>query len=72
LIELELRAPPRFDQSIGYWTGEPDLDALRHALASVPEDPAVARSITPEGLRLSGAPEAVHRQAEALRAAGLE
>jgi hypothetical protein len=72
LIELELRAPPRFDQSIGYWTGEPDLDAVRRALAAVAEDPAVRRAITPDGVLLTGDPKAVHQLAVALRAAGLE
>ena len=72
MIELELRAPLRFDESIGYWTGEPDREAAARALALVPEDPEVRRSHTEAGVRLTGPPEAVTRQAEALRAVGLE
>ena len=36
-LEIWLQAPVLFDQSIGYWTGEPDRQALARALAAVPE-----------------------------------
>ena len=72
MIELELRAPLHFDESIGYWTGEPDLEAVTRALGLVPEDPEVRRSHTEAGVLLIGPPDAVMQQAEALRAVGLE
>lgn len=66
-----LSAPFRFDVSIGYWTGEADLDVLAAALAAVEDDPEVERSVYENGVRLRGPGAAVREQARRLRALGL-
>lgn len=71
-MEILLLAPFLFDQSIGYWIGDPDHVALFNALAAVPQHPDVERAITPTGVRLSGPEEAVTEEARLLREAGLE
>ena len=70
--EITLHAPLYFDQSIGYWTGEPDREALARALAAVPQSPEVEREVTETGVLLSGPEEAVQEEARRLREAGLE
>ena len=70
--EVTLLAPFLFDQTIGYWTGEPDEEALARALAAVPQDPLVGRMVIPGGVTLSGPAAAVRAEAAALREAGLE
>ena len=71
-LEIRLQAPVLFDQSIGYWTGEPDRAALARALAAVPEHPDVERAMEEAGVLLRGPAEAVHIMARLLREAGLE
>lgn len=71
-VEVRLSAPVLFDQSIGYWTGEPDREALARALAAVPEHPEVTRHPEEAGVLLRGPEEAVHTMARLLREAGLE
>ena len=70
--EVFLRAPLLFDQSIGYWTGEPDQAALARALAAVPEHPDVERVMEAAGVLLRGPADPVHVMARLLREAGLE
>ncbi|HEU4753232.1 MAG TPA: hypothetical protein VFU47_08985 [Armatimonadota bacterium] len=72
MAEARLLAPVLFDQAIGYWTGEPDREALARALAAVPEHPAVERRPDAEGVTLRGPAAAVAEQAQRLREAGLE
>ena len=72
MTEIVLLAPYLFDQSIGYWTGEPDREALARALAAVPRAPEVERETTPVGVVLRGPEEAVSQEARLLREAGLE
>ena len=68
---ITLLAPVRFDQEIGYWTGEPDEQALTAALEAVAQDPRVTRTLVAGGVTLSGPSEAVGAEAAALRRAGL-
>lgn len=70
--EIALLAPYRFDRSIGYWTGEPDGEALARALAAVPEAPDVEREVTETGVVLRGPAPSVREQARLLREAGLD
>lgn len=70
--EVELRAPLRFDPSIGYWTGEADRDAVLRALAAVPEHPLVDRRVEGDAVRLVGPAPVVREVARLLREAGLE
>lgn len=70
-MEIRLLAPFFFDQSIGYWTGEPDREALARALAAVPEHPLVERVVTDADVLLRGPEEEVREQARLLREAGL-
>jgi len=69
--EEALAAPFRFDVSIGYWTGDPDLDLLARALATVPIDTLVAREVRGGQVRLVGDEVTVREQARLLRAEGL-
>lgn len=71
-MEILLLAPFRFDQSIGYWTGDPDAEALATALAAVPQHPEVEREVGAAGVTLRGPEAAVREEARLLRAAGLE
>jgi hypothetical protein len=71
LIEVALSAPLFFDESIGYWTGEPDRDALERALEAVVPNPSVERTVTPEGVLLRGPEAPVLEEAARLRKAGL-
>jgi hypothetical protein len=71
-FELLVQAPLRFDQSIGYWTGEPDSEVLARALAAVPAHPDVRRLMTEAGVLLRGPAEPVREEARQLRDAGLE
>jgi len=72
LAEATLRAPYLFDDSIGYWTGEPDREALARALAAVPPHPDVMREVGDDAVTLRGPEEAVRESARLLRDAGLE
>jgi hypothetical protein len=71
-MELRLLAPAYFDPAIGYWTGEPDVEALARALSAVPEDPRVQRVTEADAVLLRGPEAAVREQAHLLRQAGLE
>jgi hypothetical protein len=71
-LAVTLTAPQFFDQTIGYWTGEPDRELLARAQAQVPQDPAVEREVADASVTLRGPREAVLSEALALRAAGLE
>lgn len=71
-LTVTLAPPFLFDATIGYWTGDPDLEALARALAEVPQDPSVRREVSDTGVTLSGPREAVLSEAAALREAGLE
>jgi hypothetical protein len=71
-LTVTLTAPQFFDQTIGYWTGEPDRDLLARALAEVPQDPTVERETADGVITLCGPREAVLSEALALRDAGLE
>jgi hypothetical protein len=70
-VELHLPAPPVFDESIGYWTGEPDDAALSRALVAVPLPPEVEMERVPGGVVLRGPAAAIREFARRLRAAGL-
>jgi hypothetical protein len=70
--EISLVAPYLFDQSIGYWTGEPDREALARALAAVPQHPEVEREALDDRVILRGPEEAIVEEARLLREAGLE
>jgi len=70
--EVRLQAPFRFDQNIGYWTGDPDQEALSRALAAVPQGPDVEREVQEGGVTLRGPEDAVREEARLLREAGLE
>jgi len=72
MIEITLLAPYYFDTDTGYWTGEPDQDALARALAAAPQHPDVERVTTETGVVLRGPEDAVQEEARALREAGLE
>ena len=72
MTEITLLAPLLFDQGIGYWTGEPDVEALARALAAVPQAPEVEREVSETGVTLRGPEEAVREEARLLRSAGLE
>lgn len=61
----------RFDVSIGYWTGDPDVELLTQALAAAPLDPSVERQDSESGVRMRGSEPAVREQARRLCAAGL-
>lgn len=71
MSELRLQAPLWFDESIGYWTGEADLAALRRALLAVPPEPGVERAVSGGAVLLRGPEQAVLREAVRLREAGL-
>ena len=71
-LAVTLTAPQFFDQTIGYWTGEPDLELLARALAEVPQDPSIERESEGGSVTLRGPREAVLSEALALRDAGLE
>jgi hypothetical protein len=71
-MELRLLAPAYFNQQIGYWTGEPDREALARALSAVREDPRVERVTEPDAVLLRGPEDAVREQARLLQEAGLE
>jgi hypothetical protein len=71
-LTVTLTAPQFFDQTIGYWTGEPDRDLLARALAEVPQDPTVEREMADGSITLRGPREAVLSEATALRDAGLQ
>ena len=70
--EITLLAPFLFDQAIGYWTGEPDRQALARALAAVPQHPEVDREVRENGVTLRGPEQAIRDEARLLREAGLE
>lgn len=70
-MQVWLQAPFLFDQSIGYWTGEPDREALARALLEVPQHPDVEREMSDNGVTLRGPEEAVLAEAALLREAGL-
>ena len=72
MMELTLLAPMLFDQSIGYWTGAPDAEAMARALAAVPQNPEVEREVLAGRVTLRGPEEAVREEARLLRSAGLE
>jgi hypothetical protein len=72
VTEIELYAPFFFDESIGYWTGEPDREALARALAAVPEHPEVERVVSDAAVVLRGPDEAVREEARLLREVGLQ
>ncbi len=72
VIEITLHAPLLFDQSIGYWTGDPDEAALSRALATVDPHPEVARTVFAGGVALQGPEGPAREQARLLREAGLE
>ena len=71
MYEILLRAPLWFDESTGYWTGEPDRGAVAKALEAVPAAPGVERKVSDEGVLLRGSEPAVREQARKLREAGL-
>jgi hypothetical protein len=71
MVEVTLQAPFSFDESIGYWTGEPDREALARALVTVPQHREVERELTETGVTLRGPAEAVYEEARLLREAGL-
>lgn len=71
-LTITLTAPQFFDQTIGYWTGEPDLELLARALAAVPQDPRIERETDGGCVTLRGPREAVLSEALALRDQGLE
>ena len=70
--EVRLAAPFRFDQSIGYWTGEPDREALARALAAVAQSPEVEREVLEGEVILRGPEAPVLAEAALLRELGLE
>jgi hypothetical protein len=70
-MEITLRPPLKFDQSIGYWTGEPDLAALSRALARVQGSSEVERITGPDQVLLRGPEAAAREEARLLREAGL-
>ena len=72
MTEVTLLAPFLFDQRIGYWTGEPDRDALARALAAVPQHAEVRREVLDNGVTLCGPEPGVFQEARLLREAGLE
>lgn len=71
-LSLTLKPPFLFDETIGYWTGRPDWEALARAMARVPQTPGVRRELSDEGLVLRGPREAVLSEAASLREAGLD
>ena len=71
MVEITLTAPFYFDQGIGYWTGDPDQEALARALAAVPQHPEVEREMLEDRVILRGPQEAVLEEAHLLREAGL-
>jgi hypothetical protein len=70
-VTVTLTAPMLFDQSIGYWSGEPDLAAFEGALQLLPEDPRVKRRIEGTTIILNGPETAVRNQERLLQSAGL-
>lgn len=72
IIEVALFAPLLFDQSIGYWTGEPDAEVLARALVTVDPVAEVEREVSASGVLLRGPVESTREQAYLLREAGLE
>ena len=71
IVEVELLAPCIFDQSIGYWTSEPDRAALARALSAAPPHPEVEYVMQDTGVRLRGPAGPVYETAAALRELGL-
>lgn len=70
-LEVRLSAPERFDEAIGYWTGEPDREALAEAVAAIPETEGVERRVEAGGLILSGPARDVLEEARRFRELGL-
>jgi hypothetical protein len=71
VIDVCLVAPLRFDESIGYWTGEVDHERLASVLTAVPAPAGVDRSVAGDRVVLRGEASRVRAHAAALIAAGL-